>query len=162
MEVGEMSKELIERLRGAWPSVPYKCRDDINAACDRIEELEYQIVESEYNNRGLVELYLEHRDQLAERDAQIALLREALEVFAKLHFEEAIAALAAIDDAKLLEGLVLCDAEPVGFLVEGKHGGKVIAHGLHHSLSTAKDMASEFAKHYPEIKTTPLYARRKE
>jgi hypothetical protein len=46
--------------------------------------------------------------------------------------------------------------EPVAFLVEGMHEGKVIAHGLHHKVEDAKKMASAFAAHYPEVKTTAL------
>jgi hypothetical protein len=73
----EMSKELIEKLRTGGDEV-FSTRQKL-AFANRVEELECQLDESEYNNRGLVELYLEHRDQLAERDAEISALHEELD-----------------------------------------------------------------------------------
>jgi hypothetical protein len=72
-------------------------------AADRIEELE---------------------QQLAEREKQIVLMRDALEYAWKPSYETngitgarmANEALAATQD---LSGLVLCDAEPVGYIKEG-------------------------------------------
>jgi DnaJ-domain-containing protein 1 len=108
------------------------------------------------------EKIFELREELAVMCLQLALAREALQssqafvessANAKLlsgwgdQLDKAEAALAAIDDAKLLEGLVLCDAEPRAWSWENKNvkGNWYL---------TWREPEDGFNK-------TPLYARRK-
>lgn len=48
--------------------------------------------------------------------------------------------------------------EPVAYLVEGWHDGKLIAHIPHLSLDQAKATAAVFSQHYTTTVTRPLYA----
>jgi len=60
--------------------------------------------------------------------------------------------------AALREALAAPQAEPVAWLVEGWHDGKLIAHIPHLTLSDAKASAAVFLQHYTTTKTVPLYA----
>ncbi len=48
--------------------------------------------------------------------------------------------------------------EPVAYLVEGWHDGKLIAHIPHLTLGDAKASAAVFSQHYTTTKLVPLYA----
>lgn len=48
--------------------------------------------------------------------------------------------------------------EPVAYLVEGWHDGKLIAHIPHLTLEDAKASAAVFSQHYTTTKLVPLYA----
>lgn len=58
----------------------------------------------------------------------------------------------------LHEALAAPMLEPVAYLVEGWHDGKLIAHIPHVTLEDAKTSAAVFAQHYTTTKTIPLYA----
>lgn len=60
--------------------------------------------------------------------------------------------------ADLREALAAPQPEPVAYLVEGWHDGKLIAHIPHVTLEDAKTSAAVFAQHYTTTKTIPLYA----
>ena len=120
---------------------------DLQKAKDRIEELERQLASMETSRNAFFDRYVETRKQ-------VALLREALKDAheyamsqADYYPDDAIEALAAIDDAKLLEGYVLCDAEPVAEVK--KHTGSL------------KDMAVIVWTDEQPAEGTELYARRK-
>lgn len=49
------------------------------------------------------------------------------------------------------------DDEPVAWLVEGWHDGKLIAHIVHLKLDEANDSASVFATHYSTVRKLQLY-----
>jgi len=92
--------------------------------CDRIEELERQLAEIkqviDLSNDMRLRLLNEALKNLIAKDAQIALLREALEdalYSGNPYSEKTKKALAATAD---LSGLVLCEGEPVGII--GSHG----------------------------------------
>lgn len=59
---------------------------------------------------------------------------------------------------QIAEALAQPEPEPVAWLVEGWHDGKLIAHISHLSLDDAKTSASVFSQHYTTTKTVPLYA----
>jgi hypothetical protein len=50
------------------------------------------------------------------------------------------------------------EPEPVAYLVEGWHNGKLIAHIPHLTLEDAKASAAVFSQHYTTTKLVPLYA----
>jgi len=82
------------------------------------------------------------------------LLQQALDA---LHPQARPAFVEATKDA-LRAALAQPEPEPVAWLVEGWHDGKLIAHIPHLSLDDAKTSASVFSQHYTTTKTVPLYA----
>lgn len=50
----------------------------------------------------------------------------------------------------------LIDNEPVAYLVEGSHDGKLYAKIVQFTVDEARDSASKFARHYSTVTTTPL------
>ena len=58
----------------------------------------------------------------------------------------------------LREALAAPEQEPVAYLVEGWHDGKLITHIPHLSLEQAKSSAAVFSQHYTTTKLVPLYA----
>ena len=68
-------------------------------------------------------------------------------------FDKAIDAIAA-----LREALSAPEPEPVAYLVEGWHDGKLIAHIPRLTLEDAKASAAVFSQHYTTTKLVPLYA----
>ena len=60
--------------------------------------------------------------------------------------------------AALREALDAPEQEPVAYLVEGWHDGKLITHIPHLSLEQAKSSAAAFSQHYTTTKLVPLYA----
>jgi len=100
---------------------------DFAQMCDEMKALRARVAELE--------------DQLAEKDKLLLLAKEALEKFIDSHeecsdadeytaqmvsmddYHEAQEALAAINDSKLVEGLVICDAKPTGVVT--KHTGSL-------------------------------------
>jgi len=61
----------------------------------------------------------------------------------------------ALDPA--ISDLEAPEVEPVAFLVEGMHDGKLISHALYFTVDEAKNTASVFSQHYPTVNTKPLY-----
>ena len=57
-----------------------------------------------------------------------------------------------------LDALAAPEQEPVAYLVEGWHDGKLITHIPHLSLEQAKSSAAAFSQHYTTTKLVPLYA----
>ena len=68
-------------------------------------------------------------------------------------FDKAIDAIAA-----LREAMASPEPEPVAYLVEGWHDGKLIAHIPRLTLEDAKASAAVFSQHYTTTKLVPLYA----
>lgn len=47
-------------------------------------------------------------------------------------------------------------SQPVAYLVEGSHNGKLYAKIPHFTVDEARDSAAKFARHYSTVTTTPL------
>ena len=60
--------------------------------------------------------------------------------------------------ATLCSALEAPEPEPVAYLVEGWHDGKLIAHIPRLTLEDAKASAAVFSQHYTTTKLVPLYA----
>lgn len=60
--------------------------------------------------------------------------------------------------AALREALAAPEPQPVAYLVEGWHDGKLISHIPHLTLEDAKASAAVFSQHYTTTKLVPLYA----
>jgi hypothetical protein len=80
---------------------------------------------------GLAEKIISLEKQLAEREKLLLLAKEALasaSTFGGFLSSVAEKAIAVINDSKAIEGLVLCDAEPVGKYTgtEGEYGYQIV------------------------------------
>jgi hypothetical protein len=76
---------------GYVTTVLMDCGNELATKDKKIDLLECELAE-------IVEIGFQSKKDVTVLRQQVALLREALEVFAKLHFEEAIAALAATEE----------------------------------------------------------------
>jgi hypothetical protein len=99
---------------------------------------------------------------------QLAMARDAIELQQKVHDDRLFMtsrevdvvqkALAALDDSKLLEGYVLCSAEPVAFMRDaGEASLSTMAYCIPASV---KEIWLKVNKANVERYTVPLYARR--
>lgn len=67
----------------------------------------------------------------------------------------------ALLDALAERGYVLVDAkkqEPVGYLVQGKYKGELIAKQFYWTEKEAQDTGTVFLQHYPEVSISPVRA----
>ena len=102
------------------------------------------------------------RNELATLRLQLALAKDALKEVVSWSMcgtqagRIAEDALAAIDDSKLLDGYVLCDALPVAWLHSQRFESDVITDKVKHLWGRVKQALGREAQY-----TIPLYARRK-
>jgi hypothetical protein len=84
------------------------------------------------------ERIIDLEQQLAEREKQIVMLRELLEIVQErgdLYSSDHAAIRAALDATQDLSGLVLCDAEPVAWIDLSKLTGNGMAYATEFKLS---------------------------